>query len=98
MPKLAVQLVRRAITGELAVRISLSSDRRKGLDSQVYVDPDASDLEYLVGQAAEKVACHQCVHYQDVHNPQQIATVAVKMVRKLKASGEKTNQKLEARA
>lgn len=95
MPKMAVQLVRRAPTGEVCVRIQLWSEKKPAIISQNYVDPDVSDLEYQVAVSAGALAEHQCKTYGDRHNPDQLAEAAVRMLKILKAKGEKTNRKIE---
>lgn len=97
MPVLGVQLVRRKPEMSLAVRISLTSEVRPDVTSFAYRDPDARDLEYEVCMAAGALAEHQCTVYGDKHNPDQLASAALKLLARLKQKGGAANRHLEAR-
>lgn len=97
MPLLAVQLVKRPVSRELSIRITLRSDRQPNRSSVGYVDADDTQLAKKVALTAGALAEHQCTLLADNHNADQIARTAVRMLMELREKGERANQNLVRR-
>ena len=95
--KIRVELVRRPVTREIQVRVSLSSAMRPNLWSQLYCDPDAANLEHKVSVMAGALAEHQCLEYGDRHDPASIAKQARRMLLELKEKGRRADEKVRRR-
>lgn len=65
------------------IEVSVKSLVRPGLWGHQRIDPDATNLEYLVAKAAETIANYQCTKYADQHNPPAVVRAALDCLKEM---------------
>ena len=89
-----VKLVKDTDTNLVEVIVSVRSNTRRGLWSEMRIDADDPKLDDKVAQAAGALCIHQITSYGDKHDPVEVSQKASEGLREIKIKAGRASRKI----